>query len=129
MPVRAIPRSHRSHIIGRQSFVPGTRLIGHESALERDFVTLCRFDPDVLEIEEQPVAIHWIDSSGRTHRYTPDYRVVTQTGSEIVEVKYRKDLWANWKDYKPAFIAARDWSNARGMRFRIVTDRHIRGPL
>ena len=129
MPVRVIPLSHRSHITGRQPFVPGMRSIGHESTLERDFVTLCRFDPDVLGIEEQPVRIDWIDTNGRMHRYTPDYRVVRRTHVDLVEVKYRSDLWTNWNHYRPALIAGRDWAVARGMRFRIATERHIRTGL
>jgi hypothetical protein len=64
MPARAIRPSYRSHITGRQSFIPGGNSIAHESTLERDFVTLCRFDPGVLAIEEQPVTINWIDPLG-----------------------------------------------------------------
>lgn len=129
MPVRVIPLSYRSHTTGRQPFIPGGRSIGHESALERDFVTICRFDGDVLGIEEQPVTINWIDANGLKHRYTPDYRVIRRTGAEIVEVKYRADLWEKWVNYKPAFSAARDWAATCGMCFRIATDRQIRRPL
>jgi hypothetical protein len=129
MPVRIIPLSHRSNITGRQPFIPGTRSIGHESALERDFVTVCRFDPDVLGVEEQPVTIDWVDTCGRKRHYTPDYRVVRRTHTEIVEVKYRADLWSKWPHYKPVFIMGRRWASARGMRFRIATERQIRGPF
>jgi hypothetical protein len=128
MPVRRIPLSSRSHIIGRQPFVPGSRPVWHESTLERDFVTLCRFDPEVIGIEEQPVAIPWIDDCGRSHRYTPDFRVLRRSCTEIVEIKYRDDLWKNWALYKPKFRAAIVWAEQRGMRFRIRTDRHIRRP-
>jgi hypothetical protein len=105
------------------------RSVAHESSLERDFVTLCRFDPDVITVEEQPVTIHWVDTAGRTHRYTPDYRVVRRAGTDLVEVKYRTDLKEKWSSYRPAFAAARDWAAGQGMRFRIATDRGIRGPL
>jgi hypothetical protein len=128
MPARRIPLSYRWHITGYQPFITGARPIGHESLLERDFVTLCRFDPDVRGIEEQPVTINWIDINGRRRRYTPDYRVIRRSGAEIVEVKYRSDLWTKWTDYRPGFVAARDWAVARGMRFRIVTERQIRTP-
>jgi hypothetical protein len=105
------------------------RSVAHESSLERDFVTLCRFDLDVIGVEEQPVSIHWTDAAGRTHRYTPDYRVVRRTGTDIVEVKYRADLKEKWANYRPAFAAARAWAAGQGMRFRIATDHGIRGPL
>ena len=129
MPARRIPLSYRSHVTGGQPFIPGARAIAHESALERDFVTVCRFDPEVIGVEEQPVTIYWTDAAGRQRRYTPDYRVVRRSGTDLVEVKYRNDLWANWEDYKPAFIAARNWAARQGMRFKIATERHIRGPV
>jgi hypothetical protein len=129
MPVRRIPLSYRSHITGCQPFIPSLRSVAHESSLERDFVTICRFDPDVIGIEEQPVTVNWTDASGRHRRYTPDYRIVRRASAEIVEVKYRTDLWTNWADYKPAFIAARAWVGRQGMRFRIATERQIRGPV
>jgi hypothetical protein len=129
MPVRRIPVSRRSHITGCQPFIPGVHSVAHESALERDFVTICRFDPDVIGIEEQPVAITWTDANGRHRRYTPDYRVVKRARTEIVEVKYRDDLWANWANYKPVFAAARDWAERRSMQFCIVTERQIRKPF
>lgn len=128
MPVRAIPLSHRTHIIGRQPLAPGMRPIAHESSLERDFVLLCRFDPDVVMVEEQPVTIDWADAAGRLRRYTPDYRVVRRSSTEIVEVKYRADLKAGWEAFRPAFAAARNWAVLQGMRFRIATDHGIRGP-
>jgi len=129
MPVRTIPLSHRSHITGRQPFVPGANSVGHESTLERDFVMLCRFDRDVLGVEEQPVTIPWIDGDKRNRRYTPDYRVARAVGVEIVEVKYRDDLWAGWSTYKPMFTAARTWCASQGLQFRIMTERQIRKPI
>jgi hypothetical protein len=129
MPVRRIPISHRSHITGTQPFILGVRSVAHESSLERDFVTVCRFDAEIIGVEEQPVSIYWIDANGQKRRYTPDYRVVRRAGAEIVEVKYRNDLRANWAEYKPAFVAARSWAARQGMQFRIATDRYIRGPF
>jgi hypothetical protein len=129
MPARRIPLSYRSHVTGSQPFIPGARAIAHESALERDFVTVCRFDPEVIGVEEQPVTIYWTDATGRERRYTPDYKVIRRTGVEIAEVKYWKDLAAHWRDYKPVFIMARNWAALQGMRFRIATDRNIRRPF
>lgn len=128
MPVRRIPLSSRCHIIGQQPFIPGSRAVWHESTLERDFITLSRFDPEVLGIEEQPVVIRWNDDHGRLHRYTPDFRVLRPSRTDIVEVKYRDDLWNNWALYKPKFRAAIVWAEQRGMRFLIRTERHIRRP-
>jgi hypothetical protein len=104
---------------------PGMAAIGHESSLERDFVALMRFDPEVLAIEEQPVTISWSED-GRNHRYTPDYRVARKGGAELVEIKYRTDLKENWDKYRRPYQVARDWARQQGMECRIATDRSIR---
>src|SRR5947208_8398615 len=51
-----------------------------ESSLERDFLLLLDFDPDVEFYEEQPVKITYHDDRGRRRTYTPD-----------VFVRYRAD--------------------------------------
>jgi hypothetical protein len=52
---RRIPLSRRSHIIGFQVLPNGTA--SHESALERDFVTLTSFSNPAAIIRSQPVTI------------------------------------------------------------------------
>lgn len=125
--MRKIPLSHRSHIIGSQ-ILPSGR-VEHESALERDFVTLAHFQDAKVAIISQPVTIHFEDS-GRRRRYTPDFQVEWSDGhSELVEIKYRSDLWRDWQRLRPGIAAARAWANERQMRFRIVTERSIRSPM
>jgi len=46
-----------------------------ESSLERDFLLLLDFDPEVVLYEEQPVTINYHDDQGRRRRYTPDVLV------------------------------------------------------
>jgi hypothetical protein len=91
---RRIPLSRRSHIIGFQC-TPGG-VTAHESALERDFVTLSSFVDAAATIRSQPVTIVFEDRGCR-RRYTPDYLVRDASGVELVEVKYQKDLQANWE--------------------------------
>lgn len=124
--LRRIPLSHRSHVIGFQPL--GTGVAEHESALERDFVTLASFMDASAVVRAQPVTIR-SEHEGRQRRYTPDFRVDWSDGrSEIVEIKYRADLRAGWSRFRPAFAAARFWAHSNGMRFRIATERGIRGP-
>ena len=125
--LRRIPLSRRSHVTGFQSLETG--LTEHESALERDFVTLSSFTDAGAVLTAQPVTIHF-EHEGRRRRYTPDFRVVWSDGrTDIVEVKYRADLRAGWRRLRPAFAAARDWASSNDARFRIATERGIRGPL
>src|SRR5712664_4514976 len=124
--LRRIPLSRRAHVTGFQSLATG--LTEHESALERDFVTLSSFTDTDAVLTAQPVTIHF-EHEGRQRRYTPDFRVVWSGGrTDIVEVKYRADLRAGWRRLRPAFAAMRNWANSNGARFRIATERGIRGP-
>src|SRR6185437_5565617 len=125
--LRRIPLSRRSHIIGFQPLATGTT--EHESALERDFVTLTSFLRPAASITSQPVTLSFRDGAAM-RRYTPDFLVRHKSGpAELIEVKYRADLRANWRRLKPGFVAARDWAREHGATFRIATERSIRGPL
>lgn len=123
--MRRIPLSHRSHIIGFQPLRSG--IAEHESALERDFVTLTSFFDPEASITSQPITLTFSDGF-RIRRYTPDFLVRRSSGvAELVEIKYRVDLHQNWRGLKPAFVAARAWAHQQGAVFRIATERGIRG--
>ena len=124
--MRRIPLSHRSHVTGFQALT--TWVTEHESALERDFVTLSSFADARAVLTAQPITIRF-EHEGRSRRYTPDFRVDwSDGGTDLVEIKYCVDLRAGWKNFRPAFEAARVWARANGAHFRIATERGIRGP-
>jgi len=124
--LRRIPLSRRSHVTGFQPLTTG--MAEHESALERDFVTLASFVDVGAVVTAQPVTIRF-EHEGRQRRYTPDFRVDwSDHCCEIVEIKYRADLRTGWTGFRPAFAAARHWARSNGARFRIATERSIRGP-
>lgn len=112
------------------------RMTGFESSLERDFLLLLDFDPTVARYEEQPVRIEYADATGRRRTYTPDVliyyhydpTVSVDTRPLLCEVKYRDDLFANWKEYKPKIRAGRAHAHGCGWRFQIVTEREVRTP-
>jgi hypothetical protein len=109
----------------------------HESTLERDLMFLLEFDLNVATYEEQPVCIEYWDTDEKRHTYTPDvlvtYRKDVAPAKSMLpllcEVKYRKDLFADWKALKPKFKAARRFARERGWHFRILTEQEIRTPL
>ena len=80
-----------------------------ESTLERDFLLLLDFDPDVEFFEEQPVKIIYHDAHGQRRTYTPDVLVryrphrfqARHTKPVLCEVKYRDDLRQHWVEYRP----------------------------
>jgi hypothetical protein len=123
---RQIPLSRRFHVIGFQPLATGSA--EHESALERDFVTLTSFADSTARIVSQPVTIAFPDGP-ITRRYTPDLFVRRRAErSELIEVKYQADLRAQGARLAPAFEAAQTWACERHATFRIVTEREIRGP-
>lgn len=124
--MRSIPLSRHSHIIGFQPLATGS--VRHESALERDFVTLTSFMDGKASITSQPATLVFRDA-GRSRRYTPDYLVHwSDQRTELIEVKYQADLEANRERLRPAFATAQEWAKERGASFRTVTEREIRGP-
>ena len=135
MPVRIIPKNYRS-LTGLVSNTRTRSMAAFESSLERDFLVLLDFDPDVEFYEEQPLTITYADACGRRRTYTPDvfvrYRIdplqARPTPPFLYEVKYRADLHQHWTDYRPKFRAAGRYARQQDWRFRVVTERHIRTP-
>lgn len=121
---RRIPLSRRSHIIGFQALPTGVAF--HESALERDFVTVTSFLEPSAIIRSQPVTIVFEDC-GLRRRYTPDFLVQYAAGAELIEVKYEQDLKVQQVRLAPAFQAAEHWARERDDVFRVVTEGDIRG--
>lgn len=136
MPVRKIPPNYRSTTASVSTEKMG-RPINAESSLERDFLVILDFDVNVLKFEEQPLTIDFKDNNGISHKYTPDFLVhyrddivpATDMQPLLCEIKYRKDLFANWKILKPKFKAARLFATARQWKFQIITENEIRTPF
>lgn len=103
----------------------------HESLLERDWLLALTYDRRVLRLLEQPFSLTYV-LDGRERRYTPDVQAVfSERGREwsvVYEVKERADLHANWHFYRPRFKAAVAYCRERGWRFKIVTEKEVRGP-
>lgn len=125
MPVRRVPMSYTS-VTGRKSLASGTRAVATESKLEYDFVTLMSFDPDVTEIEEQPVAIIY-DDNGKRRSYTPDFLIKRRAACPILaEVKPSRFVKG---DVKRKLNAGKRYAATRGWSFQLWTEREIRGPM
>jgi TnsA endonuclease N terminal len=124
--VRRIPLSRWSHVTGYSCLESG--VVEHESALERDFVILTSFADPKATIVSQPMTIRFEDDGVRRW-YTPDFSIRWSDGRfELVEVKYRVDLRANWSWLWPGFSIAQDVARENGGRFGIATEHSIRVP-
>lgn len=108
-----------------------------ESSLERDFMELIRFDPDIELYTPQPLTITFADQSGKQRRYTPDGLIqhrsdlaLTRSRRPILcEIKHRADFRANWRDLLLKFRAAKAYAAERQWDFRVYTEKEIRTPF
>ncbi|MGV0962451.1 MAG: TnsA endonuclease N-terminal domain-containing protein [Polynucleobacter sp.] len=132
MPVRKIPKNYRN-VTGVHASEKSIGEAQFESTLERDFLTLLEFHPDVERFEVQPKVIHWEDSSGKQRKHTPDVLVLFKPDLKIkpwlCEVKYRSDIFENWPQYKPKFKAGIRHAKAAGWRYRLITEIEVRTPF
>lgn len=106
MPVRKIPKNYRNVTgIAAQSKAIGEARF--ESRLERDFIALLEFSPEVARYEVQPVKIEWKDAQGKPRYYRPDVRVEfcdeLKRPPCLYEVKCREDLRTHWDELHPKF--------------------------
>ena len=59
MPVRKIPKNYRN-VTGIAAATKSGGAAQFESTLERDFISLLEFLPEVKSIDPQPVKIEWL---------------------------------------------------------------------
>jgi hypothetical protein len=134
MPVRKLNKTYSRSVSGVKYAEKASHQVGFESTLERDFIYLLEFDYNVEYFEEQPVKIEYLDTNNTLRNYTPDFYVRYVDYTEpaawfrpmLFEIKYRDDLWKNWKEYKPKFQAAIRFAAQKGWRFKILTEKEIR---
>lgn len=99
------------------------RNIWWESLLERDYIHLLEFDPDVTGYEEQPITVPY-PIEGKIRRYTPDFLVERESRLQIVEVKSKEK--ASSEEFRLFFLAVEPEIRKRGFEFVVATDEMIR---
>ncbi len=134
-PVRKIKPTWLS-LTGATPAKEGQDMAEFESALERDFLRILRFDLNVAAFFVQPMVLEYTDENGKERTYTPDvlvrYRNDITPAKEmptlLCEVKPREILRKKWCEFKPKFRAAQTHAREEGWRFCILTEREIRTP-
>ncbi|MGG7666052.1 TnsA endonuclease N-terminal domain-containing protein [Dyadobacter sp. BHUBP1] len=117
----------------QQLFLERPRRSKRQSELLEDFREILKFDHCVQIFKENPVNIEYSDDSGGRGEYTPDvfikYRWDFEPASlikpRLCAVMYRADIKKQWYALKPRFKAALDYASARGMEFKIFTEKEI----
>lgn len=132
MPVRKVPKNYRN-VTGIAASGKSIGAAQFESTLERDFVALLEFSPDVARFEVQPVKIEWSDGKGIARSYTPDVWIEfkPETGQVpwLCEVKYRADLKKHWDTLHPKFLQGIRYAKQQQWRFRLISEVEVRTPL
>lgn len=105
----------------------------YESALERDFMELARFDSGIANVIPQPLTINYTDAFGIDRSYTPDglvhYREDLRIPPLLYEIKYRADLKGQRKQLFPKLRKAKSVARRRGWDFKVLTEVEIRTPF
>jgi len=122
MPVRT-PSNRGGNTIGWFASYKMRRSIAYESLLECDYLFLLDFADEVAAFEEQPLTITY-QHAGRTHRYTPDFRV-SQGGHELL-VECKPLALVGTDENRRKFAAGEAWAAEHGHQFQVVTEREIR---
>lgn len=127
MPVRKIPRNYRFST----GIVPlsSSEYAEFEGGLERDHLVLVRADERVKTIDAQPRQIHY-HGEGKSRIYTPDlfveFHQEFNLKPQLIEVKPRAVLRDKISEYIPKFRAASAFCAARGWKFLVRHEGHIR---
>ncbi|MFZ6814936.1 Tn7 transposase TnsA N-terminal domain-containing protein [Undibacterium sp. Rencai35W] len=137
MPVREITASNfgiKSSFASEKNPTPSQA----ESMLEHDLLTLLEWDSRVEKYVTQPFTVNWMDAAGVFRTYTPDVLVAYHSLARghdknlmptVFEVKPLANLRRDWIILKPKYQAAIAALRPIGIRFKIVTERHIQTTL
>jgi len=98
-------------------------MVAFESLIERDYLYLLDYEPDIEWFEEQPLTIKYQHDDMVLH-YTPDFHLV-ETGQNVL-VECKPHAFVDKDENRRKFRAARTWCADREWGFRVVTDRDIR---
>lgn len=98
--------------------------VEHESDLERRFVMVALACPDVTDITHQPFKIELNTGDGVVSSYTPDFLLRFADGDRVV-IEVKPDVFVG--KHKARLSAAKRQLDLEGLRFDVVTDKHIDG--
>ena len=122
MPVRSVS-NRGGNATGRFPSLKMGRMIQFESLVELDYIYLLDYDPNIKWFEEQPRTIEY-QWEQKTLRYTPDFLVIRQGYSTLVECK--PDQFVDTEENNRKFRAAELWCSEVGWTFSVVTTSQIR---
>jgi hypothetical protein len=109
------------NVIGQFSSAKSPRPLQYESLLEYHHLVSFEWDPDVLEVYDQPFSIPVTARSRRRGRHIPDFLVVTTRGPGLIEVKPRH-RWDRDELLRRRTDLATQWAEAEGFFYAVFTE-------
>lgn len=123
MRVRKITNRGTKKVIGKFPSLKLNKTVWWESQIERDYIYLLEFDPDVLFYQEQPLQLCY-HSKGKERHYTPDFLVGRPALKQIVEVKPKEKVAK--EENALLFQIVAPLFEEEGFEFLVVDDAMIR---
>lgn len=121
---RKIKPSKGKHYRWKVPFFTSFKMVHCESSIERDYVRLADFDPNVVDIIYQPLTIHYLYKH-RKRKYYPDFKILKKDGKiAIVEIKSSNKL--NKSDNVIKYMIGRLYCEKMGWEYHIATENEIR---
>lgn len=121
---RSIKASKGKNYRGKTASRKTGKMIYWESLLEKDYINILEFDPEVRYFESQPLMIPYF-YKGKEHHYFPDFKIVTSKNQiKIVEVKPEKFLKRKKNLIK--YEVGRQYCELMGFTYHVMTDENIR---
>ncbi len=135
MPARKIPKNYRN-ATGLVATDKSDEMTAYESRLEHNCQKLVTFNLNVIKYEEQPVTIPYIDENGKDRKYTPDILIHYRNDIDpmkswrplLGEIKWRSDLFKDWKELRPKIKVGRRYAKEQDYDFAVLTDHEINTP-
>ena len=122
MPVRKVS-NRGGNVIGCFPSIKMKRMVAFESLIERDYLYLLDYEPNIEWFEEQPLTVEY-HHDGKALHYTPDFHVVEMGRDVLIECK--PFALTATDENKRKFRAAQAWCANHGWIFRVVTDQEVR---
>jgi hypothetical protein len=101
--------------------------IVYRSSWEQKFMIWCDLTDNVEKIASEPFHIPYIDYTGKSRKYFPDFLIVYKGEMLLIEIK-PKGL-TNDKTNQKKFIFAESYAKKRNMKFVILTEIELKSLL
>jgi len=115
-------------VTGRRQSAKNGRAVGVESGLEAHLVAVLEFDPQYLRYEVQ-VPIEYRAQNGRYIEAHPDvlvYFADQDKQPQLIDAKYRSEIFSKWTELKPRFVGACRYARDRGWKYRLLSEVEIK---